>query len=399
MKIVDKLLEDIQDWNADRRNKSSEIFVTIFDYVEEHITGYTATIIPIFCKVCTTDEVSLLQSIGKSAELIGHYVEPSVWLEVITPQIKRSAGGAVQSRIGCLKVLGSLIRGSDPEKLASSIKYISSIISENELIHNENVFLLLEVSVVIQEIINKLLPANIRESGNGLEESTGFLYFYILLQLKSSENNINVPGVKEMQNNIDCSLKLLSEKHEFNSISQLYNYYFDTLMAELTKTIDVWNSYSIEPKVYYILLENSGELIGQRLDIVIGNFINLFNVERDFDTRIRMFSLLYKLLTTEPLSLNSTHQLPLYSKKIITDIFITNGIWRAGKKATVIRAKDMECFLAYLSLQDKLNENDERIIESQCIEEIMEKELLPVLISCLEDDDVNTRENVLKNIH
>jgi len=109
-----------------------------------------------------------------------------------------------------------------------------------------------------------------------------------------------------------------------------------------------------------------------------------------------MFSLLYKLLTTEPLSLNSTHQLPLYSKKIITDIFITNGIWRAGKKATIIRAKDMECFLAYLSLQDKLGENDERIIESQCIEEIMEKELLPVLISCLEDDDVNTRENVLK---
>lgn len=396
MKIIDKLLEDIQDWNAERRNKSSQIFVTIFDFVEEHITGYTGTIIPIFCKVCTTDEVSLLQSIGKSAELIGHYVEPSVWLDVITPQIKRSAGGAVQSRIGCLKVLGSLVRGSDPEKLAASIKYLSSIISENELIHNENVFLLLEVSVVIQEIINKLLPSHVGETNNGIEESIGFLYFYILLQLKSSENNINVPGVKEMQHNIDSSLKLLSEKHGFDSISQLYNYYFDALMTELTKTIDVWNSYSYEPKVYYILLENSGELIGQRLDVVIANFINLFNIERDFDTRIRMFSLLYKLLTTEPLSLNSTHQLPLYSKKIITDIFIANGIWRAGKKATVIRAKDMECFLAYLSLQDKMGGEEERIIESQCIEEIMEKELLPVLISCLEDDDVNTREKVLK---
>jgi len=58
-------------------------------------------------------------------------------------------------------------------------------------------------------------------------------------------------------------------------------------MTELTKTIDIWNSYSIEPKVYYILLENSGELIGQRLDIIISNFITLFNVERDFDTRIR----------------------------------------------------------------------------------------------------------------
>ena len=63
MKIIDKLLEDIQDWNAERRNKSSQIFVTIFDFVEEHITGYTGTIIPIFCKVCTTDEVSLLQSV------------------------------------------------------------------------------------------------------------------------------------------------------------------------------------------------------------------------------------------------------------------------------------------------------------------------------------------------
>jgi len=84
-------------------------------------------------------------------------------------------------------------------------------------------------------------------------------------------------------------LKLLSEKHGFDSISQLYNYYFDALMTELTKTIDVWNSYSYEPKVYYILLENSGELIGQRLDVVIANFINLFNIERDFDTRIRYF--------------------------------------------------------------------------------------------------------------
>ncbi|OUM70216.1 hypothetical protein PIROE2DRAFT_37495, partial [Piromyces sp. E2] len=396
MKILDKLLEDIQDWNAERRNKSSQIFVALFDFVEEHITGYTGTIIPIFCKVCTTDEISLLQSIGKSAELLGHYVEPSVWLDVITPQIKRSAGGAVQSRIGCLKVLGSLVRGSDPEKLSSSIKYISSIINENELIHNENVFLLLEVSIVVQEIINKLLPSSINETNNGLEESIGFMYFYILVQLKSTESNVNVPGVKEMQQNIDNSLKLLTEKHGFENVSQLYNHYFDTLMAELTKTIDIWNSYSIEPKVYYILLENSGELIGQRLDMIISNFITLFNVERDFDTRIRIFSLLYKLLKTEPLTLNSNHQLPLYSKKIITDIFIANGIWRAGKKATIIRARDMECFLAYLNLQDKLGENEERIIDSQCIEDVMEKELLPVLISCLEDDDVNTRENVLK---
>jgi len=391
MKILDKLLEDIQDWNSERRNKSSQIFVTIFDYVEEHITGYTGTIIPIFCKVCTTDEVSLLQYIGKSAELMGHYVEPSVWLDVITPQIKRSAGGAVQSRIGCLKVLSSLIRGSAPEKLSQSIKYISSMINENELIHNENVFLLLEVSVVVQEIINKLLPSSVKEVGNGMEDSIGFTYFYILVQLKSTENNISVPGVKEMQSIVDSSLKLLSEKHEFESVSQLYNYYFDTLMKELTKTIDVWNSYSIEPKVYYILLENSNELIGERLDIIISNFIKLFNIERDFETRIRMFSLLYKLLTMRPLSLNSSHQLPLYSKKIITDIFIANGIWRAGKKATVIRAKDMECFLAFLNLQD-----NECFVESQCIEETMEKELLPVLISCLEDDDVNTRENVLK---
>ncbi|KAL6589033.1 ARM repeat-containing protein [Neocallimastix sp. 'constans'] len=396
MKILDKLLEDIQDWNAERRNKSSQILVTIFDYVEDHITGYTGTIIPIFCKVCTTDEVSLLQSISKSAELIGYYVEPSVWLDVITPQIKRSAGGAVQSRIGCLKILGSLIHGSDPEKLAPSIKYISSIINENELIHNENAFLLLEVSVVVKEIINKLLPSNIKETNNRIKESIGFIYFYILIQLKSSENSINAPGVKEMQFNIDNSLKLLTKKHEFETISQLYNYYFDTLMNELSKTINVWNSYSIEPEVYYNLLENSGELIGQRLDIIISNFIKLFNVERDFKIRIRMFSLLHKLLTAEPLLLNSTHQLSLYSKIIITNIFIANSIWRAGKKETIIRSKDMECFLDYLNLQDKLEDKSECIIESQCIEEIMEKELLPILISCLEDDDVNTRDNVLK---
>ncbi len=61
-------------------------------------------------------------------------------------------------------------------------------------------------------------------------------------------------------------------------------------MNVLTKNIDVWNSYSIEPKVYCILLENSGELVGQRLDIIISNFITLFNVERDFETRIRFIS-------------------------------------------------------------------------------------------------------------
>ena len=92
-----------------------------------------------------------------------------------------------------------------------------------------------------------------------------------------------------MQFNIDNSLKLLTKKHEFETISQLYNYYFDTLMNELSKTINVWNSYSIEPEVYYNLLENSGELIGQRLDIIISNFIKLFNVERDFETRIRYY--------------------------------------------------------------------------------------------------------------
>ena len=60
----------------------------------------------------------------------------------------------------------------------------------------------MEVSVVVQEIINKLLPSSVNETTNGLEDSIGFLYFYILVQLKSTESNVNVPGVKEMQQNV-----------------------------------------------------------------------------------------------------------------------------------------------------------------------------------------------------
>ena len=133
------------------------------------------------------------------AEYIGTYVEPDIYLQLIAPQIRTGGGGSTQFRLGCLRVLSGLVRGASAvNRIDLHVEALADLLNERELIENENVVLLTEVSGVARGLVEGLGSAR-QDAGLGME---GYKLFLILVKLDSVPGNDKIPGYKDLRNNV-----------------------------------------------------------------------------------------------------------------------------------------------------------------------------------------------------
>ena len=106
------------------------------------------------------------------------------------------------------------------------------------------------------------------------------------------------------------------------------------------------------------------------------------------------FNLLNKLMEKPDKTVNSNLELSCWSEKILNEIIISNLVWKAGKKAMYIRSIATEFFLKLLSSVPS-NENDISFISKKELQNQLEKRIIPILISNLDEDIVKARKESL----
>ena len=385
-KVVGKLIEGLGDWNLETRAKSAQILRVFTKFTEDQITGYIGTILPALYKILAGDEVVVMDAAVSVAEAIGSFVDPDTPISLLLPQIAMGGGGATSFRLGCLRTLNGVLRGTKAALLAPQYPRLLDMLMDREIVQTENCNVLLEVSRITFQLVSKL-EAN-------TDEIT-FKLFFILVQLQSAQGNEKVPGFTDLQNEVMNAQQLLTSFIHVESTTGLYQHFFDATIDILSSNQPAWTKHSLERRLLDTVLLNSGIAVGSRLEKVLPIFSGCSNPNRDYEVREGAILLMTRLVRDANCPLNSQNQLSSFSDVIMKDIVLANSIWRAGKKATILRMEAMDLFLALVQHGNINSETCCGLLSIGVINSLLQKDVLPVLMSNIDDDEANTRRITL----
>ncbi|KAJ3055054.1 HEAT repeat-containing protein 2 [Rhizophlyctis rosea] len=390
-KIVGSSVEAMANWNADVRAKSAQVLAVFITYAEAEITGYTNAILPALYRILSGDDAHVMQQATRVAEFTGTYVEPDIYLQLIAPQIRTGGGGSTQFRIGCLRVLAGLVRGASvANRIDRHVEALADLLNERELIENENVLLLNEVSGVTRGLVEGLGSTR-RDAGLWVE---GYKLFLILVKLAAVPGNDQIPGYANLRNNTTVALSALAAGYGLSTVQDLYALHFDAVLNLLQQSHTSWTQHSPEKRMLETTLVESGRLVGQRLDGVVPIFSNLVGAEREPELKHWTLNIMLRLLANSDASLNSAGHFSQFSKPVLETIVIPNAVWKAGRKQAVVRDITMRVLLALLQ-NGEYGGKSVGLLDVAAVESVLSQDLLPIIVSCMDDDNVEERRTTL----
>ncbi|KAJ3121880.1 HEAT repeat-containing protein 2 [Nowakowskiella sp. JEL0407] len=361
LKIVEKCVVGISSWTADLRHHWLKILSTFITLTRENITGYVAQILPAICRIIVGDETEVVDGALNVARLIGIHVSPKIHLTVSLSNLSSSSSSVVNTtssfQIGWLRTIAALLNGSPSKKCEESEhdgEYISDsrlqtvvdVISDIECAGNENFVVVGYVEKVVEELLSKMKPVAEMERD---EEKVAFTLrydvFLVLMRLLSFEGSEKLDGFKEFINRVNQCLEILSVKSSHShTVFQLFLPKYLQFAQSSQKT---WTKDFPEIKVFATLIRKSEKAIGEYVDVFVYVIEDLCNIDRDFEIRKRALSLLYDVLISAT-SDSIKSSLGPHSETLLSQILIPNLIWKAGRKATLIRQVAIRILLELL---------------------------------------------------
>ncbi|KAH6565449.1 hypothetical protein BASA60_009949 [Batrachochytrium salamandrivorans] len=380
-KIVVKLVDGMGNWTVDSRVKSTQILGAYLVLTEDQITGYVGNILPIIYKILSGDDQLVMNEASRVTSILGTYVDPDVTLSLLFPQLVMGGGGATNFRLGCLRTLYGLISGAS-SNISVHVSRIIDVLGERDLLQNENLLILYEISRCYCELLSKITT---------LDKELSFKILMTLAQLESSAGGEKISGYTEMREKVD-------------GVTGVYGLFFEKSIDSITATHSSWTKHSPERRVLETVLLRVGTAVGSHLDKVLPIIYWCSSKERDYEIRESLLLMMIRLVRDIHTPLDSQGQLSKHSDALIKNIVLPNSIWHAGRKCAVLRMHTMHLLLAFLtcSCLDKSVENPcVGVLTTQSLDSALEKDLLPIIISNMEDDEVETRStslNVLSHL-
>jgi hypothetical protein len=124
-------------------------------------------------------------------ETLGFYVHPDTTVKLILPALAPNSA-AVSFKLGCLRTLQSVLKGSTEEKLINYVSEIVHVLSERDLLQNENMHVLVEVSKCVKVVIEKAK----------FDVESSFTLFFILVNLQSATGTEKILGYTELMQTV-----------------------------------------------------------------------------------------------------------------------------------------------------------------------------------------------------
>jgi dynein assembly factor 5 len=189
-----------------------------------------------------------------------------------------------------------------------------------------------------------------------------------------------------MQNITSKSLDLQATRLNLTK-EQLFSTFLKQTVEILSQNYSFWNQYSPEPRLLQTMLHNSGDAFLGNFDQILPILAENVQHEKDFDLRELILNLVLKsILNLKP---ESTGLLIPFLFPFVQTVVLKACIWRAGKKAIILRSIAVRLFHAVL-VQLKSDNN-----MLQVIDKLFETDILPICLSNLDDDEMITRKYCL----
>ena len=222
-----------------------------------------------------------------------------MYSEHLIPQLKTGGGGALQFRIGALRVYAALLSGSNTAKTvtADHMQMISEALLDRDLMTSESIALLLELAKLVSVLMAS--PPGLLK----IDDKASYNYFLVLSFLLSTEGEINVPFYPELKSAVSlfwsslrCSrssidkqtrkaLDDLTSQLSLPSTQAVFALYFDQTLLLVSDSIPTWTRYSPERHLLNTLLLESGPFVGQKLELILPVFRALSAPDVEFEIK------------------------------------------------------------------------------------------------------------------
>ncbi|XP_002740361.1 dynein axonemal assembly factor 5-like [Saccoglossus kowalevskii] len=360
IKILPGIVNDLSDWTVSNRVMSSKLLCVLLLNAEDHVTQHLAALLTGLYKACGDDEQQVVERVIKSAELTGWFVKPEIYCNLVLPTLKSSQNANV------LTIFAALIRGTPPGVLQSRLHEICDTLAEPDVCRAAEMKYLYQVLACTDAVISKC--------GEDCKEYSLQL-FTVLLTVLAMTNNI------DLMDEVKVTLKKLSEVQGLGDSYELYHQHTKQVLDSLKGSYEQWTNYSTERLIFDTLLTEAGPVVGEHLDEVIPMLKTNLRPEKDPELRLKLFSLLSRLVTNASYTLNSQERFGDFVIVVVKDMIIPNCVWHAGRTSAAVRTITVSCLWALFQSE---------LLTDVKLNPILD-DLVTQLVSLLEDDVRTTR--------
>ncbi|XP_032115799.1 dynein assembly factor 5, axonemal isoform X2 [Sapajus apella] len=360
-KILPALCHDITDWVVGTRVKSAQLLPVLLLHAEDHTIQHLEIVLRTLFLACADEETAVVHSCSRSAELIGTFVNPEVFLKLILPMLKKGPSAS------SLLVLASTIRGCPREALQPHLTAIATELAQAHICQaSENDLYLERLLLCVQALVSVCYK----------DCSTASLQLMdVLLTIMA------LAGSTSLRDKAQETMDSLAAAEGISSCQDLYRKYMGPLLERATASHLDWTAHSPELLQFSVIITQSGPALGEALPQIMPTLRACLQPSRDPQMRLKLFSILSTVLLRASDTIDSQGQLPSYLEMVTKDILAPNLQWHAGRTAAAIRTAAVSCLWALTSSE---------VLSAKQIRDVQET-LMPQVLTTLEEDSQMAR--------
>ncbi|MBN3308045.1 DAAF5 factor, partial [Amia calva] len=361
-KMLPAVSREITDWVVGTRVKSAQLLAVLLLHAEDHATQHMELLLSTLYRACADEEREVVSNSLKSAELIGTFVSPEVFLKLILGRLQKSSCSPAH-----LMVLGAVLRGSSGPALVPHLGKIAHMLSHPDVgQESEKLEYLEQLLCCVQALLS--------QGGKDCREiSLQLLKVLVTIQSLSSDQQLHDKVLEAMG--------LLSVLQDLGGPSELFGRHMAELMEWLAASQDSWTGYSVERLQFEVVAIQSGPAIGGALHQLLPLLKTCLQPSRDAEMRLKLLTVLSKLLLNASATVDSRGEFAHYLQPFLQDILLPNLVWQAGRTSAAVRTAAVSCLWALLC--------GGTLSQEQMLS--VHGDLLPHVIATLDEDSKTTR--------
>lgn len=360
-KILPAICHDVTDWVAGTRVKAAQLLAVLLLHAEDHATQHLEVLLRALLLACADEEAAVVSSCIRSAELIGTFVSPEVFLKLLWPMLKKSPSASG------LLVLAALTRGCPREALRPHLGAIATELAGERVRQGSE-------NLRYGEHLLRCVQALVSACGEDCR-GCGLQLLQVLVTVMA------LPGAEGLGDQIQETEAALAALESGGDRQDLYRQHAGALLEWLGGSQQGWAAHSPELLQLGALVAHAGPALGEALPHLVPILRSCLQPDRDPQMRLRLLSVLSRTLLNAKETVDSQGQLHRYLDTVVSDILVPNLQWRAGRTAAAIRTAAVACLWALLS-SEALSAT-----QVQGVREV----LLPLVLTTLEEDSQTTR--------
>jgi len=370
-KILPAIVHDITDWNADTRLKSASLLYHMVFYAEDYITMNMELLLQGLYRAAQDENPRVEEKVLETSELVGLFVEPSVYCKLILPHISSVSTSAGKALSSALAILAALIRGANYRLLDPLLKDIGKSLSQPEVCNTLD-------SLCHKQLVT-CASAIVHKSGINHAE-VSYDLFKVLIHVASRTQD------QKIRDKVHSTMAGLCDMMNHKSLDALYTDHGTQMLQEISTNVKEWSSQSVEYFVYVALLSEANEALPNLLDDAIPIFVQCADTGMDSEMRLRMFTLLSQLLVGSPFIEVIQRKLDPHVITLIRECILPNCVWQAGRVAAAVRSASMSFLWALLQ---------SFVITETHLKDVL-SEIIKQIVSCLDDHNETSRLVAIK---